>query len=125
MTSCSSTSPALRSAAQISSQTLAVLRAVGAAVVVELDVEAGEVGHVGLLHPGDQLLLADALLPGADHDRRAVRVVGADVDAPLPAELLEPDPDVGLQVLDQMADVDVAVGVGQGAGDEDSSHDCR
>ena len=95
-------------------------RAVGAAVVVELDVEAGEIGHVGLPHPGDQFLLADALLPGADHDGRAVGVVGADVDAPPPAELLEADPDVGLQVLDQVSDVDVAVGIGQGAGDEDS-----
>ncbi len=80
---------------------------------------------MGLLHLGDQLLLADALLPGADHDRRAVRVVGADVDAPLPAELLEADPDVGLEVLDQVADVDVAVGVGQGGGDEDAAHDGR
>ena len=64
----------------------------------------------------------DAFLPGADHDGRAVGVVGADVDAPPPAEFLEPDPDVGLQVLDQVADVDMAVGVGQGAGDEDSPH---
>ena len=39
----------------------------------------------------------------------------------LPAQLLEADPDVGLDVLDQMADVDVAVGVGQGAGDENST----
>ena len=60
-------------------------------------------------------------LPGADHDRRAVGVVGADVDAAVPAELLEADPDVGLEVLDQVADVDVAVGVGQGAGDQNPS----
>ena len=95
-------------------------RAVGAAVVVELDVEAGEIGDVGLPHPGDQFLLADALLPGADHDGRAVGVVGADIDAPPPAELLEADPDVRLQVLDQVSDMDVAVGVGQGAGDEEA-----
>ena len=97
-------------------------RAVGAAVVVELDLEAGEIGDVGLPHPGDQLLLAEALLPGADHDGRAVGVVGAEVDAPPPAELLEPHPDVRLKVLDQVADVDVAVGVGQCAGDQDSPH---
>ena len=33
----------------------------------------------------------------------------------LPAQLLEADPDVGLDVLDQMAEVDVAVGVGHEA----------
>ena len=58
-------------------------------------------------------------LPGADHDRRAVRVVGTDVDAPVAAQLLEAHPDVGLDVLDQVAEMDRAVGVGQGCGDED------
>ena len=42
----------------------AVLRAVRAAVVVELDVEAGEVALVGRLHLGDQLFLAAAFLAG-------------------------------------------------------------
>ena len=53
-----------------------------------------------------------------------MRVVGADIDAPPPAEFLEPHPDVGLQILDQVSDVDMAVGVGQGAGNEDLPHDC-
>ena len=35
------------------------------------------------------------------------------------AQLLKANPDVGLDVLDQVAQVDVAVGVGQGRGDED------
>jgi hypothetical protein len=35
------------------------------------------------------------------------------------AHLLKAHPDVGLDVFDQMAEVDGAVGVGQGAGDED------
>ena len=101
----------------------AIFGAVGAAVVVELDVEVGEVALVGRLHLGDQFLFADAGLPGADHDRRAVRVVGAEVEAVVADELLESHPDVGLDVLDQVADVDRAVGVGQGGGDEDSTHD--
>ena len=104
------------------SQNCRVLGAVGAAVVVELDVEAGEIGEWALLHLGDQFVFADAFLPGADHDGRAVRVVGAEVNAPLPAQLLEADPNIGLQVLDQVADVDMAVGVRQGAGDQDSPH---
>ena len=98
------------------------LRAVGAAVVVEFDVKAGEVGLVGLLHLADNLFLGNALLPSADHDGGAVGVVGTDEDAPPPTESLEPHPNVGLQVLDEVSDVNMAVGVGQGAGDEDLPH---
>ncbi len=43
------------------------------------------------------------------------------VDAPVSAQLLKADPDVGLDVLDQMAEVDRTVGVGQGRGDQDPS----
>ena len=72
----------------------------------------------------DQLLRRDAFLLGAQHDRRAVGVVGADVPAFVAAHLLEAHPDIGLDVLDQMAEVDRAVGVGQGAGNEDlAGHD--
>ena len=67
-------------------------------------------------------LFAAALLAGAHHDRRAVRVVGADVDGAVAAQLLEAHPDVGLDVLDQMAQVDVPVGVGQRARDQDFRH---
>ena len=81
--------------------------------MVEVDLEAGEVGQVSLAHLGDQLPLAAALGAGADHDRRAVRVVGAEIDAVVAAELLEADEDVSLNVLDQMPEMDVAVGVGE------------
>jgi hypothetical protein len=69
-------------------------------------------------------LWRDAFLLGAQHDRCAVGVVGADVPAFVAAHLLEAHPDVGLDVLDQVAEVDRAVGIGQGAGNEDlAGHD--
>ena len=92
---------------------------VGAAVVVEGDIEAGEVADVGLLHFADQFLLGPLLLAGADHDRGAVSVVGTQVNAAVTAQVLKPDPDVGLDVLDQVTDVDVPVGVRQGRGHQD------
>ena len=58
--------------------------AIGAAVVVELDVEAGEIFQVRLVHLGNPMLLGNAFLPGADHDGGAVGVVAANVDAALP-----------------------------------------
>jgi hypothetical protein len=51
-----------------------------------------------------------------------VRVVRANIDAAMTAELLKSDPNVGLQVLYQMPDVDMAVGIGQSACDQNFSH---
>ena len=97
---------------------VAVFVRVRAVVVVEADLEAGEVGLVLPGHARDQLLRRDAVLPGAQHDGRAVGIVGADVDTVVAAQLLEAHPDIGLDVLHQVPDVDRAVGVGQGAGDQ-------
>ncbi|MOA03297.1 hypothetical protein D3C78_1227960 [compost metagenome] len=107
---------------------LAVFLGVGRVEVVEVDQEVGEVAAVLGLHAGDQRLRGDAFLLGAQHDRRAVGVVGADVDALVAAQLLEAHPHVGLDVLEHVTQVDRAVGVGQGAGDENLAgfgHDDR
>ena len=94
---------------------------VGRAVVVEFDQEAVEIRLVLAPYPGDKLLRGDPLLVGAQHDRRAMGVVGADVMHLMPAHLLEAHPDIGLDVLDQMAEVDAAVGVRQGGGDQQAA----
>ena len=69
-------------------------------------------------HVGDERFFAAPLVPGADHDGGAVRVVGAQVDAAVAAQLLESHPDVGLDVLDQVPQVNVSVGVRQGGRDQ-------
>ncbi len=115
------TSPAFRSDLPELCAQLAVLRAVSAAVVVKLNLEFGEVADMGVVHFGDQRLFAATLLSSANHDRGAMRVVGANVDAAIPAQLLEPHPDVGLQILDQMTQMDVAIGIREGRSDKDPS----
>jgi len=82
---------------------------------------AEEVAGVLVQHPVHQRSRGDALFFGAQHDGRAVLVVGAHVVDLVAAHALEAHPDVGLDVLHQMAQVDGAVGVGQGAGDEDAA----
>ena len=69
----------------------------------------------------DQLFRRDAFLFGAQHDRRAVGVVGANIVAFVALHLLEAHPDVGLDVFDQVAEVDAAVGIGQSRRDQDFS----
>jgi hypothetical protein len=76
---------------------------------------------VGFSHIRNESLFGPTFLTGPDHDRGAVGVVGAHEDAPVAAELLEPDPDIGLDVFNQMPDVDVPVGVREGGGDEDAA----
>jgi len=43
-----------------------------------------------------------------------MRVIGTKVEALIAAGLLEADPDIGLQILDEVAHMYRAVGVGQG-----------
>ena len=99
----------------------AVLVAVGATVVVELDIELGEVPLVGRLHVGNELGFAVACLSGAYHDCRAMGIVGTKVTAIVAEKFLKSDPDIGLQILDQMANVDMAIGVGQGGSDKNTA----
>ena len=100
-----------------------VLRRVGGVVVVVADVEALEVRLVLAPQPLDQRLGGHALAFGEQHGRRAVRVVGTHVDALVAHHALEPHPDVRLDVLEQVSEMDRAVGVRQRTGDKDSTHD--
>jgi hypothetical protein len=92
--------------------------AVRAAIMVEFNIEPGKIAHVLLLDLGDEILFAAAFLLGPNHNRRAVRVVGTDVDAPLAAEFSKSHPDVGLQVFDQMPDMNRSIGVRQRGGNQ-------
>ena len=70
-------------------------------------------------HRRNQIFFAAAFFASPNHDRRAVRVVGTDVNAAIAPQLLESNPNVGLDVLDQMTNVNWSVGVRQGAGNQD------
>ncbi len=100
---------------------LDVLRRVGGVPVVERDVEAFEVARSLRGDPGDQRLRRDALGLRLEHDRRTVRVVGADEMHLVPLHPLESHPGVGLDVLHDVADVERAVRVRQGGGDEQAA----
>jgi hypothetical protein len=68
--------------------------------------------------PADQLLGRDALGLGLQHHRRAVRVVGThEVHGPA-LHALETHPDVGLDVLHDVADVERSVRERQRSRDE-------
>ena len=96
----------------------AVLVAVGGVVDVVVDVKSREVLRVGgavALHQG--LRRFPEPLRG-EHHGRAMAIVGAAVDHPMPLQLLKAHPDIGLDVLQQVPKVDIATRVGQGTGDK-------
>ena len=95
--------------------------AVSAAVVVVLDLKALEISLVLFARLSDHLFFRAAFFASSDHNRGAMRVVGPHKHTAVPAQLLKADPDVGLNVFDQMAKVDRAVCVGQGGGHQDFS----
>ncbi len=86
--------------------------------MVERDAEIGEVALVRGLDRPDEVFRRQARLLGGQHDRRAVRIVGADVVRGVTGHALRAHPDVALDVADQVTEVQMAVGVGQGGGDE-------
>ena len=96
-----------------------VFRRVGAVPVVKGDVKTVEVGLAASGYVGHKGLRCLAGFLGGDHDRRAVGVVGTDKIHLVPLHPLKPHPDIGLDVLHDVADVEIAVGIRQGGGDEE------
>ena len=87
--------------------------------MIEADVEALEVpGAVGR-DARDERLRTDSLLFRLEHDRCPVRVVRADEKDLVALHALEAHPDIGLDVLHDVPDVERAVGVGQSGSDEE------
>ena len=103
----------------------AVFGRVRGVIIVEGYGELREIRAVLLSHALDELLRRDAFLLGAQHDRRAVGVVGAHVDAVVTAHLLKTHPDVGLDVFHQVSQMNGTVGIRKGAGDEYSAGGLR
>jgi hypothetical protein len=68
---------------------------------------------VGGLHIGDEFGFGPSLLPSADHNRGSVRIVCANENASPTNETLKANPNIGLNVFDEMAQVDMAIRIGQ------------
>ena len=87
-------------------------------VQIKGDVEAREIAQVLLVHAGNQCFRGNAFLFGTQHDRRAVGIIGTDIGGVIADQVLEAHPHIGLDVFDQVTQVDGAVGVGQCRGNE-------
>ena len=66
-----------------------------------------------LLRLGNHLFFGSRFMPRADHDRGTVSIVGTDINATVSPQSLKTDPDIRLDILDQVAQVDGTIGVRQ------------
>ena len=96
-----------------------ILLGMSAVIIVESDPKIRKVLQVFLVHAFDQCFRGNPFGLRAQHDWCAMSIVGAYVDAFVTAQLLKARPDVGLHVLEHMADMDRAISIGQRAGHQD------
>ena len=92
-----------------------------AAVMVELDAEPGEISLVSRLGFRDDLFFATTFSTSPNHDRRAMRVVSTNVQTAVASQLLKAHPNIGLQIFNQMPQVNRSIRVGQCGRGQDSS----
>ena len=98
---------------------LGVLRRVRRVPVVERDMEALQIGLPASCDLLDERFGRLAGFFRGQHDRRAVGVVGADEMHFVALHALEAHPDIGLDVLHDVADMERPVCIGQSGGDEE------
>ena len=87
-------------------------------IIVKSDQEIREILLMLPVNPIDKFLRGYVLGLGAKHDRGPVGVIGANPNAVIPLKFLQADPNVGLNRLHQMAQMDVSIGVGKCACDK-------
>ena len=75
-------------------------------IVVIADVKASKIGLMLLTHFGNHLLWGDPQLLRFQHDRRAVGIVRTDEVNLVAAHSLVTDPDISLDMLQHVAEVD-------------------
>src|SRR5215467_6064433 len=74
---------------------------------------------------GDKILGRHPRTLGVDFDGRPMGIISAHIHHVPPRHFEKAHEDIGLDILDEMAQVNTSVGVGQSAGDENwVSHDC-
>jgi hypothetical protein len=95
-----------------------VLWCVGAVPVIKRNVETIQVLLTARRDVGDELLGCQASFFGGDHDGRAVGIVSTHKVDRMALHALVAHPNIGLDVLHHVPDVEVAIGIGQGGGDK-------
>ena len=79
--------------------------------VIKADTETRQIVLVRLANFRDQLSLSTAFLLGPQHCRSAMGVIGAEITHLVATQFLKPNPNIGLNRLHQVTEVDVPIDV--------------
>lgn len=82
--------------------------------MVEFDMEAIEVLFAARSDACYEFLRRDALFLGSDHHRGTMSVVRSDEVNGMTVHSLRPNPDVGLNIFHDVADMEMPIGIRQG-----------
>ena len=95
----------------------AIFFGMGRIIIIETDQEISEVSLVLLIYPIDELLRSNAFLFSAEHDSRTMSVISTNIDTVMPLQFLQAHPDISLNYLHEVTQVNIAICVWQGTGD--------
>ena len=88
----------------------------GGVVVVIINQKISKIGFMRRFYRRNLLLWCDAIVLSFEHNPRAVSVIGANIGDLMPLRLHRANPNVSLNMLYKMTQMNVAIGVGQGTG---------
>jgi hypothetical protein len=91
----------------------------GGVIIIELNEKTIKVFFVLFMHSFNQLFRTNLLGTGTYHDWGAVCIIGAKVEALIARDFLKADPDIGLNIFNEVAYMYRAIGIGQGRGYND------
>ena len=89
--------------------------------MVETDVKAGKVALVFGLYCSDLLFGRHTILLGFQHDGGAVGIIGTNVVALVPHRALETYPNIGLDVLNKVAQMNRTIGIRKSASNKQTT----
>ena len=84
-----------------------------AVILIKSDMETGKITQMFTMDARNQLLRRNPFLLGTQHNRRAMRIISTDIVDSMPLHFLETHPDICLNILNQMPQMDAAIGVRQ------------
>lgn len=86
--------------------------------MIEINLEVVEVGEVSFSHLSDEIDFGFVFLFGTDRDSGSVGIICADEKRSFVDQLEESDKDIGLDVFDEVAEMDRSVSVRECGGYE-------
>ena len=98
-----------------------VLRRICRIVIIEGNLEISKILKMNTVHTRNKLFGRNALLARTNHDGSAMRIVSTNIHTIIAAQLLEPDPKIGLQIFDQVPKMNIPVCIGERARNDNFS----